>query len=464
MPISRDELIRQFGAAAEYGNGVLFVGAGLSVPLGLPTWPRLIEGPRLSAGVPSGPDAPLLAEYIAHKLSGGRDALNQHVLKEITERTPSGADRNHELIDQLGVKEVWTTNYDRCLESACKDAAVIIDDDTVKNIGTRAKTIVKMHGSVAPDGARWEAPPILTRGDYERYEDSHRRLWTLLHATYLSRTLLFIGFSFSDPNIELLQKLARRYGMAKDDNHLAIMRRPPGSDERARYELQRDDLERSGISICEIEEFNDLTGVLESLVVRTRPTRLFVSGSCDSSDKRFDVFRAGCEQAGALIGREGGWEIASLGGAAGWMVSRRAAVLRQENHTYEPTRILFLSRKKDDQAKPLEERIGTLVHSPLDREDLVKDALSSCRALLSIRGGTRSAEEIGWAEERRVGVVPLAALGGAARDYWRRTQGSTVVLGGKVVAQDDWALLGNEDLGAACTAAMKLLRQAMFLT
>lgn len=73
--------------------------------------------------------------------------------------------------------EIWTTNYDQLLETACADAVTIFDEDHVHDAGSKPKTIIKIHGSVRyGDPAIWDAPPILTREDYERYEDEHRRM------------------------------------------------------------------------------------------------------------------------------------------------------------------------------------------------------------------------------------------------------------------------------------------------
>lgn len=48
----------------------------------------------------------------------------------------------------------------------------------------------------------------------------------LLRASYLTRTMSFLGFSFADLNIGVLLRLARAYGTAEGDRQLAVMRRP----------------------------------------------------------------------------------------------------------------------------------------------------------------------------------------------------------------------------------------------
>ena len=458
MPIPISDLVETFGSAAERGSGALFVGAGLSQAAGLPGWLDLIDEPRRKTGVPEMTDAPLMAQYIADSPSMGRGALNTHVLQEITKVDPRRPAPVHHLVAKLGVREIWTTNYDQLLETACADAVTIFDEDHVHDAGSKPKTIIKMHGSIRyGDPATWDAPPILTREDYERYEDEHRRMWTMLQAVYLSRTILFIGFSFTDPNVELLQKLARRYRMTTGNKHLAIMRPPPEPDKLAHYTLQRDDLERSGIRIAEIADHDDLAGVFSSLVVRTRRPKVFVSGSETGND-----FAKHCEQMSAKLEAEPTWEIASLGGPAGWFTSKQLATLLAARGRYDASHIEFYFRSKNSPPPPMDARVGTAIYTDLERDVLVPSVLDRCRAMLVIGGGSRTMEEIEWAQARGVGVVPLAASGGTAQAYFESVRHSPPWLGASAVDPGRWERLADPNLGVACSAAMDLLRQAMY--
>ncbi len=111
---------------------------------------------------------------------------------------------------------------------ADETVVTVSDDDDIRHIAARRRAIIKMHGSL-DDGypAEWLAPgPVITRGDYENYETRRPRTWNVLRAPYLGRRFLFLGFSFTDPNVEILQRLARTTGTAQADQHIAVMRRP----------------------------------------------------------------------------------------------------------------------------------------------------------------------------------------------------------------------------------------------
>ncbi|EUA17546.1 hypothetical protein I553_10604 [Mycobacterium xenopi 4042] len=105
-----------------------------------------------------------------------------------------------------------------------------------------------------------------------------------------------------------------------------------------------------------------------------------------------------------------------VGGPAGWLITRDVARLRRINGRYDPAKLTFHFREKaGEPPAQLQERVGTVNFTDMSRETLVVSLLAESRALLAIRGGERTAEEIDWAAKRDVGVVPLACSGGRPR-------------------------------------------------
>ncbi|SRR6266851_1477498 len=211
MPITERELLAQYGEAATAGNAALFIGAGLSAGAGLPGWSQLLEEPLAQAAIPKSlTDLPLAAEYIVQALPGGRDALEHHILTKLS-ADPGEPTEGHRCVAELPINDIWTTNYDCLIERALPDATPVFrDTDLLERRRLRPRRIIKMHGSLklsAP--SQWEASPVITRRDYESYEVNHPRIWAALKATYLTKSILFLGFSFTDPNIEILLRLSR---------------------------------------------------------------------------------------------------------------------------------------------------------------------------------------------------------------------------------------------------------------
>ncbi|WP_084501275.1 SIR2 family protein [Nocardia xishanensis] len=462
------DLVNAFGEAVSAGNGALFVGAGLSVGAGLPTWPQLLKPLQDKANVPDHYDYPLIAEYIANdKKNVGREALCEHILEMIA--TPAAPTPGHHLLTQLPLKEIWTTNYDELIEHACDASTfVAVTDEDIRTIGTNRRTVIKMHGSVATrnGGPAWAEPPVITRSDYEQYEFRRPRTWALLRAAYVSKTFLFLGFSFTDPNIEILLRLARQHAMSVTDRHLTVLKRPAAGPERTLHDLRVKDLEASGVKVCEIDEFHELQGIIQALVRRTRPLRLFISGSAgvdaDGNPRDDAEILPWCEKIAAQLAERSDWELTSLGGPAGWSVTRDVANIRRSEQNYRPEKLTFYFREKQEPPPEMDERVGTSVYTDLAREQLVGMLLDDCRAILVIGGGARTEEEIRWARERGVGIVALAASGGAALRDWQAHRGSPPELGGRTASENDWDLLNNTSAIVAARAAARLLEQAMY--
>lgn len=463
VTIAIHELVSRYGEAVDRHVAAVFVGAGLSMQAGLPSWSTLIQPLADEIGVDTSTDLTLIAEYFERTVPGGRERLAAHLATELSSiRTPH---EGQQLVAQLGVTEIWTTNFDPLLELARPDAIVVNIDDEAPAVGSGEPVVIKMHGGFSFDGStpRWRGTPVITRGDFERYDVEHPRLWALLHASYLTRTMLFLGFSFTDPNIELLLRLARRQGTAAGNHHLAVLRRPTKPNELALHELRVLDLEGNGVQVCEINEFDQLVPLLRSIKRRTKPSCMFVSGSGEN-----DLVTEWSDRVGTLVASHPTWQVASLGGDAGWLTTRRVGLQRRSAGTYIAEDLkLYFRRREGEPPPPLSERIGTAVFSDSDRHPLVDEVIESCRAMVVVGGGDRATEEINLALNAGLGVVPIAASGGAAHDAWQAatTPGSDprrLLLGGRPADPAMWAQLDDADHYVAQQAAATLLEQAMY--
>jgi hypothetical protein len=281
--------------------------------------------------------------------------------------------------------------------------------------------------------------------------------------------MLFLGFSFTDPNVEILLRLARTLGTATGDRHIAVIKHPgPDARDAARlHDLRTADLESSGVRVCEIADYGETTEILTQLLRRTRPARLFVSGSTGQStttpEEDEQILGQWCLAMARELDIETTWEIASLGGPAGWLTTRDVARLRRIDGRYDAAKLTFHFREKNNEPPAqLQERVGTAVYTDMSRETLVASLLDESRALLAIRGGERTSEEIEWAANRDVGVVPLACSGGAANSYWAANRNYPPDLGGLPTDPELWERLNDADTAIAAQAAHQLLVQAMY--
>jgi hypothetical protein len=264
---------REVRRCHEEGRLIPFIGAGLSKPLGLPTFSDLIDIIATQLGYEpevyklNGNEMQLAEYYVATKGSIGplRSEMDRRFDRPPDETI--AASRAHNALVAMQPSLIYTTNYDRIIERAfelngvpCHTIASI--DDMVAAPSDRTH-VVKFHGSFSDD-----ASLVLTESSYFDRLEFESAIDIKLRADMLGKTLLFVGYSLSDLNIRyMLYKLhklrqqVRREGKRYPSAYLATFRSG---------EIQRTLLARWDVSIVELnpEKMTDeVDQFLESLVL-----------------------------------------------------------------------------------------------------------------------------------------------------------------------------------------------------
>ena len=216
----------------------MFIGAGFSKSAGYVDWKNLLRSVAddLELDVDKEYDLVSLAQYCYNK-NGNRSIINDVIFDEFTKE--KDVNENHRIIARLPISTYWTTNYDSLIEDALTESKRIVDVKyNNKQLSLtkphRDAIVYKMHGDKNnPDEA------ILIKDDYEKYYRDHAQFITALSGDLISKTFLFVGFSFSDPNIDyILSRVRIDYGNQNNRQHYAIMRKVNAEDysDRAEYE------------------------------------------------------------------------------------------------------------------------------------------------------------------------------------------------------------------------------------
>ena len=220
MSIEDDSLILR--ELRSEGRLIPFVGAGLSIPLGLPSWSDLLT--IIADQLHYDPDVfklsgdyrQLAEYYVAIKGSIGplRSEMDRHF-------NPSDesirASRAHNALVNMKLPLIYTTNYDDIIERAFGLRNVpchaISNIDDIVNAPADATQIVKFHGTFSDDSSL-----VLTESSYFDRLEFESAIDIKLRADILGRTLLFIGYSLNDINIRyMLYKLNKLRKRARHD-------------------------------------------------------------------------------------------------------------------------------------------------------------------------------------------------------------------------------------------------------
>lgn len=172
---------------------------------------------------------------------------------EFVRPTPS-----HNALVALRLPMIFTTNYDELIEVAHLEAGVRIrvsaDEQEFKAHAAQRPEhhLVKLHGSIArPDSI------VLTRNDYSRARSSRREMLAHLRHELTSVSFLFVGFSLSDPNFNLLHDDIREsLGMLAPVSYTVQGWRDPVKE---RY------LTSLGVNTVWLDGWNDLPGFLHRI-------------------------------------------------------------------------------------------------------------------------------------------------------------------------------------------------------
>ena len=431
----RETFFTEYGAAIDNGTAAVFAGAALSRPAGFVDWKELLRdlAHELGLDVEIEQDLSLVAQYHINASNQSRDRLNQLLVNEFSQSArPTTA---HEVLARLPIRIFWTTNYDPLIEDALDAQGKKVD---VKTAGSRLTTtrpgwhaaVYKMHGDIA-DPERM----VITRDDYERYARNHAPFLAALQADLVGKTFLFLGFSFTDPNLDFVLGQLRASLGDSPRTHYIIMRRVQRGDYRLkrqfeyaanRQRLRIQDLQRYGIKTILVDAYSEISEILTELERRYYRRQIVVSGAASSFEPLGQArLEDLCRRLGMRIIEDGYNLVTGFGLGVGNPIIMGA--LETLYRDPEPALERRLRLRPFPQVPPAKMAWPEL-HTRY-REDLLRGA-----GFIVFVAGNRSAsdgavevspgvlEEFRMARDRNMYPIPIGATGWAAEKIWREVR------------------------------------------
>ncbi len=434
--------INAFVTEINNGDAAIFAGAGLSTPVGFVNWKGLLKdlAEELNLNIDKEHDLTSIAQYHSNKFKRGK--INNKIKNEFT--TLKDGSENHKILSKIGIDTFWTTNYDQLIEKTLETDGKIVErkvrnEDFASNIKKKDAIVYKMHGDKdSPDEA------ILTKDDYETYNDKKELFSTALRGDLLSKTFLFIGFSFDDPNLDYI--LGRIKILLKDNTptHYCFFKlvsekdfnspykTPEENKDDYRYakikqELKIEDLIRYGIHAIMIKEYSDITQILKELEKKIRRKNVFISGAAYNYSPYTESQAKDIIHSLSYAVAENGYKIVSGYGLGIGSIVIYGALDYKLNSNYKNLDDLLI-------LKPFPQIQSGVKTVPQIRTDYRNDMLSNAGIAIFIFGNKLVNGEVvnsdGMEEEFNICLqhdvipIPVGSTGSISKKLWEKTTSS----------------------------------------
>ena len=285
-----ESFIREYLKEINEDNAAIFAGAGLSASAGFVNWRELLRpvAEELQLDIEKENDLIAIAQYHFNEQGNNRHTLNQLLIEKLD--ISSDSTDNHRILARLPISVYWTTNYDQLIENSLREAGKIADVKYVTAHLATTKTrrdavVYKMHGDIQhPHEA------ILIRDDYEKYHLSHGAFINALSGDLVSKTFLFLGFSFSDPNLDYILSRVRVVFRENQRRHYCIVKQIVKQNNESdvdfthaetRQKLWIADLKRFNVRTLIVEDYCQITEILHRIERAFRQRTIFISGSAE---------------------------------------------------------------------------------------------------------------------------------------------------------------------------------------
>ncbi|MDL2300147.1 SIR2 family protein [Clostridiaceae bacterium OttesenSCG-928-D20] len=291
--MKQELFVKKYAKNMRLGRAAVFVGAGMSAGAGYVDWKSLLKdvATELNLDIAKEDDLISLAQYYVSYKQNKKPLIEAIIENLSTAKTPT---LSHEILASMPLDTYWTTNYDDMIEKALIDKGKRLDvkrsdKDLLYPIKGSDATVYKMHGDITAS-----SDAVITKEDYELYPDTHGSMLNVLRGDLTTKSFLFLGYGFNDPDlIDLLSRIRCMVGEEKQE-HFAVVRKIKENEYASKDEyeyaqrkrvLQNNDFKRYGIEVIEIEDFSNIPDILRKIAIQVNKENIFISAAIAESQQ-----------------------------------------------------------------------------------------------------------------------------------------------------------------------------------
>jgi hypothetical protein len=193
------------------------------------------------------------------------------------------------ILTRLPIATYWTTNYDKLIEQGLEESKRKPDvkyrqSQLAISVNDRDAIVYKMHGDISDP-----SEAVLVKDDYERYNQGRSMFRTILQGELISKTFLFIGFSFEDPNLEFI--LGKVHSQVRENarEHYCFFKKVSPTEGDYEYKMHKQELrihdlsKRYDIETILLDSWDEIAQILKQIEKnvkqKIKQRNIFISGS-----------------------------------------------------------------------------------------------------------------------------------------------------------------------------------------
>lgn len=423
---SKEEFIRDYSEAVKNASAALFVGSGLSRDAKAYDWKSLLKEVANDINLDVDKEEHDLISLAQYYVNGKKRTKINEAISKCFKNVVKPAE-NHFLLASMPIFSYWTTNYDKLIENAFSElnisTMVLTDDDSLKKFTDGKDVIIrKLHGDVDNP-----SDCVITKHDYEEFAYKHEILLAQLKGEMCAKTFLFLGYSFSDTDINhILTRIRLFYKGEPPKRHFCVMKEASADDEYGKFKQGHiiRDLIEYGIHTVLVKEYSEITEMLKQIRHRIYEKNVYISGAYEEDYLNISEYARQISKwlisEGFKIytgyGKNLGADIVS-GGFEGCTITSPNTATKKFNENV----FLFPFPYKQDMTADERKEFYT---------QLRKNALLNTHITIVINGTKNESDSTinspGCIEEAQLSlqqgnlVIPIAKTGGAAAEVWDR--------------------------------------------